>query len=210
MNLLPSENHHYKKAIEALLMASDEPLPIEKLAAVFQPDIELSMEEIKMIIESLKEDYQERGIELKQLASGYTFQTHQDYACWVSRLWQEKPPRYSRALLETLAIIAYRQPVTRPEIEAIRGVAVSANIMKTLLEREWIRVMGYRDVPGKPSVYGTTKYFLDYFNLDTLEDLPKLESVSDVLSHLEKIENMPVIDAGDVETIKTEEPADAV
>ncbi len=176
MSLFISDN--YKPIIEAILMASDEPLSLEKLMAIFAKDVMLTKQEILVIIESLQQDYQDRGIELKCLASGYLFQTKAQYASWVGRLWEEKPPKYSRALLETLVIIAYRQPITRPEIEAIRGVAVNANIMKTLQEREWIRTVGYRDAPGKPALFGTTPYFLDYFNIKTLEDLPKLENLT--------------------------------
>lgn len=176
MNPSVSENYkHYKNIIEAILMASDEPLSLEKLAAVFAEEIELS--EIRTLIQELQKDYDDRGIELKKLSSGYAFQTKTTYASWITRLWEEKPPKYSRALLETLIIIAYRQPITRPEIEAIRGVAVSSNIIKTLMDRDWIRIAGYRDVPGKPTIFGTTSYFLDYFNLNSLAELPKLDSV---------------------------------
>lgn len=179
MNLSVSEEFdysYYKNVIEAVIMASDEPLSLEKLEAIFPENI-LSKKEIQEIIEQLQTDYMSRGIELKKLSTGYAFQTRTDYASWVTRLWEEKPPKYSRALLETLVIIAYRQPVTRPEIEAIRGVAVSSNIIKTLLERDWIRVAGHRDVPGKPSLYATTAHFLDYFNLHRLSDLPQLDPI---------------------------------
>lgn len=154
-------------------MAADEPLSIDKLVAIFATDVALSKKEIQVLLEELQRDYQNSGIELKSLASGFAFQTKAEYASWVARLWQEKPPKYSRALLETLIIIAYRQPVTRPEIEEIRGVAVNSSIIKTLLEREWIRTVGYKEVPGKPVLFATTPYFLDYFNLKTLADLPE-------------------------------------
>jgi segregation and condensation protein B len=158
-------------------MASDEPLSLDKLLAILSREVTLSIAEIRALIEELQCDYQDRGIELKQLASGYAFQTKSAYASWVGRLWEEKPPKYSRALLETLVIIAYRQPVTRPEIENIRGVAVNPNIIKTLLERDWIRVVGHKEVPGKPALFATTSHFLDYFNLKTLAELPNLEDL---------------------------------
>lgn len=196
MSLSASENYKsekykpekYKHIIEAILMASDEPLSLEKIVAVFGVDIELSTKEIQEIIEELQQDYQDRSIELKRLSTGYAFQTKKEYAAWVARLWEEKPPKYSRALLETLVIIAYRQPVTRSEIEAIRGVAVSSNIIKTLLERDWIRTVGHRDVPGKPTLFATTTYFLDYFNLNNLSDLPKLESMNETNMRGEDLE----------------------
>jgi len=133
-----------------------------------------SRDAIREALDWLQADCAERGIELQHVASGYRFQVRQELAPWISRLWEERPPRYSRALLETLALIAYRQPITRGEIEAIRGVSVSTNIMKTLQEREWIRVVGHREVPGRPALYGSTRQFLDYFNLKSLDDLPAL------------------------------------
>lgn len=135
---------------------------------------------IKEIIENLQQDYTGRAMELKEVASGYRFQVRQEYADNVSKLWEERPAKYSRALLETLVLIAYRQPITRGEIEAIRGVSVSSHIIKTLVEREWVRVIGHRDVPGKPSIYGSTKEFLDYFNLKSLDELPSLAEISDL------------------------------
>jgi segregation and condensation protein B len=128
----------------------------------------------------LAQDYQQRGVELKEVASGFRFQARQEYAPWLKKMWEERPTRYSRAFLETLILVAYRQPITRAEIEDIRGVAVNTVIIKTLLEREWIKVLGYRDVPGKPELLGTTKTFLDYFNLKSLEDLPTLEEIQDL------------------------------
>ena len=148
-----------------------------------QPDLQ----EIQAAIESIIEDYKFRPIELKQVASGYRFQVKQDLSRWVSRLFEEKPPKYSRALLETLAIIAYRQPVTRGDIEDIRGVSVSSSIIQTLLEREWVRVVAHKEVPGRPGLYGTTKHFLDYFNLTSLNELPALQEIQ----HLDgPIDNM--------------------
>jgi segregation and condensation protein B len=136
-------------------------------------------EELQTALQSLQLDYQERGIELVEVAGGYRVQVRQELAPWVARLWEEKPARYSRALLETLALIAYRQPITRGEIEDIRGVAVSTNIVKTLTEREWIRIVGHRDVPGRPALYATTRKFLDYFGLRSLNDLPTLAEIRD-------------------------------
>jgi segregation and condensation protein B len=131
-------------------------------------------------LDALQAEYTGRGIELKQVGSGFRIQVCQGYEPWIARLWQEKPPRYSRALLETLAIIAYRQPITRGEIEEIRGVGVSANITRTLQEREWVKVVGHRDVPGKPALFGTTREFLDYFNLRSLDELPTLAELKDI------------------------------
>ena len=139
-----------------------------------------SRDDIRKVLKELEEDYKDRGFELKQVASGYRIQVGQDYADWVGRLWEEKPARYSRALLETIALIAYRQPITRGEIEEVRGVSVSSNIIKTLMEREWIKVLGHKDVPGKPALYGTTRAFLDYFNLKSLDELPSLAEIRDL------------------------------
>lgn len=135
---------------------------------------------IKEVLESLQDDYSGRAMELKEVASGYRFQVRQDYSDYVSKLWEERPAKYSRALLETLVLIAYRQPITRGEIEAIRGVSVSSHIIKTLVERDWVRVVGHRDVPGKPAIYGSTKEFLNYFNLKSLDELPSLADIKDL------------------------------
>jgi segregation and condensation protein B len=165
-----------KRIVEAALMCADEPLPIERLTKVFRRG-EANRDLIRAAIDELEQDCAGRGYELKRVASGYRFQVGQDMSEWVSRLWEERPPRYSRALMETLALIAYRQPVTRGDIEQVRGVAVSSNIVRTLLEREWIRVVGYKEVPGRPAMYGTTKAFLDYFNLKSLVEMPPLAEV---------------------------------
>ncbi|WP_133129676.1 SMC-Scp complex subunit ScpB [Legionella yabuuchiae] len=167
-------NHELKLIIEALLMSSSMPLSAEAILAVFNEWEKPSLEQFEEALKSLSEDYQARAIELVQVAGGYRLQTKPFYSGWIERLTIEKPTRYSRALLETLAIIAYKQPVTRGDIEEIRGVAVSTAIIKTLLEREWVRVAGHRDVPGRPAVYATTRQFLDYFNLKSLNDLPSL------------------------------------
>ncbi len=169
-----------KNIIEAALMAFDEPRTAAQLQVLFEGDDEPpGKDEIRAAIDQLIEDYADRGIELKEVASGYRFQVRADYAEWINRLFQDKPQRYSRAFMETLAIIAYRQPVTRGEIEDIRGVSVNTNIIKSLQEREWIRVVGHRDVPGKPELLATTREFLDYFNLKKLTELPPLSEIKD-------------------------------
>ena len=169
-----------KNIIEAALMVSDQPLNTVRLLALFEKDAEQpDRNEIRAAIDELQQDYEGHAIEIKEIASGYRVQVCNEYAEWINRLYDERPPRYSRALLETLAIIAYRQPLTRAEIEDIRGVSVSSSIIKTLHEREWIRVVGHRDVPGKPELLATTKEFLDYFNLKKLSDLPTLAEIKD-------------------------------
>ena len=166
--------------IEAALLAAEGPLTVENLFKLFA-DGELAEEngrkQIRDVLAALEEACCDRGVELIHVASGFRYQAKQELSAWVSRLWEEKPPRYTRALLETLALVAYKQPVTRGDIEQIRGVGVSQNIMRTLLERDWIRVVGQREAPGRPSLYGTTKTFLDYFNLNNLDQLPPLEEI---------------------------------
>jgi segregation and condensation protein B len=169
-----------KYIVESVLLAAGKPLSVDQLLAVFGDGEKPERDDIRKVIEALQEDYAERGIELVQVASGFRIQVGKAMEPWVSRLTEEKPARYSRALLETLALVAYRQPITRGEIEDIRGVSVSSSIMKTLLEREWVRVVGHRDVPGRPAMYSTTKQFLDYFNLQGLDDLPTLMELRDI------------------------------
>ena len=169
-----------KHIVEAVLMAAGKPLGLDQILAVFGDGEKPERDEIRAAVAALQEDYSERGLELVEVASGYRIQVSQDMEPWVSRLTEEKPARYSRALLETLALVAYRQPITRGEIEDIRGVSVSSSIMKTLQEREWVRIVGHRDVPGRPAMYGTTRQFLDYFNLKGLEDLPTLMELRDI------------------------------
>ncbi len=169
-----------KRIVEAALLASTHPLSIPQLLALFAEPEMPTHEALAKALEELGSDCAGRGIELKEVASGFRYQVRQDVHAWVARLWTERQTKYSRALLETLSLIAYRQPITRGEIEQIRGVAVSTNIVKTLEEREWIRVVGYRDVPGKPELFGTTKHFLDYFNLKSLDELPPLAEIRDV------------------------------
>lgn len=169
-----------KNIIESALFASSEPLNIERLLVLFDEDECPEKSEILEVIAALQQECEGRGIELKEVSKGYRFQARTDVSHWVSRLWEERTPRYSRALLETLALVAYRQPITRAEIEDIRGVAVSSSIMKTLLERGWVRIVGHRDVPGKPAMYASTREFLDYFNLKSLDDLPTLAELRDI------------------------------
>lgn len=170
-----------KPIIEALLSAADSPLEVNHLYDLFAGDLEQpSKDDIRLALHELVEEYHSKGVEIKQVASGFRLQVNPAYSSWVTRLLQQKPPRYSRALLETLALIAYRQPITRGEIEAIRGVSVSSNIIKTLQEREWVKTLGHKDVPGKPSLYGTSSQFLDYFNLKSLNELPTLSELKDL------------------------------
>ncbi len=169
-----------KMIVEGLLMAAGRPLTLDNIIAVFAKNEQPDRAELKTVMESISADCDDRGFELKQVASGYRFQVKQDLSEWVAKLWEERPPRYTRALLETLALIAYRQPITRGDIEEIRGVGVSANIIRTLLDREWIRVVGHRDVPGRPAMFATTKQFLDYFNLKSLQELPPLSEIKEL------------------------------
>jgi segregation and condensation protein B len=169
-----------KKILEAALLAAGQPLSSIQLAALFNDEERPPTGEISRTLEQLRVDCANRGVELRKVASGYRLQVKEDLNEWVSRLWKERPPRYSRALLETMALIAYRQPITRGEIESVRGVSVSTNIIRTLQEREWIRVVGHRDVPGKPALFGTTRTFLDSFNLQNLDDLPTLAEIRDM------------------------------
>lgn len=175
------------RIIQALLLAAREPLSLDRLLALLTEEERPSREALKAILQQLQQEAEGTSQELVQLASGYRYQIRADYSIWVSRLWEEKPPRYSRALLETLALIAYRQPVTRGEIEAVRGVSVSSQIIRTLEDREWIRVVGHREVPGRPALYATTRHFLDYFNLQTLNALPPLDELRE-LAELEEQE----------------------
>jgi len=170
-----------EQILEAALMVAGQPLSITQLQKLFPEDETPATQEIRALMKTLEQQYSDRGIQLKETASGFQFQSRIELSPWLSKLWEERPPRYSRAFLETLAIIAYRQPVTRAEIEDIRGVSISSSIFKTLVEREWIRLVGYKDVPGKPAIYGTTKTFLDHFNLKSLRELPSLTAIQDLL-----------------------------
>jgi segregation and condensation protein B len=174
-----------KHVVEAALLAAGRPLTLDRLTEIFAakgggPD----RATLKRVLESLAADYQGRGIEIKEVSSGYRIQIKRNMTDWLQPLFEERAPRYTRALLETLALVAYRQPITRAEIEEVRGVVVSTNIVRTLLERNWIRVVGHRDVPGKPAMFGTTKDFLDYFGLKKLEELPTLAEIKDGMPEL--------------------------
>jgi segregation and condensation protein B len=169
-----------KQIVEAALLAAGGPLTVERLQELFMEEEQPDKQELRKAIAALGEDYTGRGIEIAEVAGGFRINVREEYAPWVSRLWEERAPRYSRALMETLALIAYRQPITRGEIEDIRGVSVSSNIVKSLLEREWVRVVGTRDVPGKPSLYATTREFLNYFGLKSLDELPTLQQIRDL------------------------------
>ncbi|WP_223788043.1 SMC-Scp complex subunit ScpB [Marinicella meishanensis] len=168
-----------KNIIEAALLAYGEPMNLKNLVALF-PDEEITSNDINQALNDLEQDYQDRGIELKRLAKGYRLQTRESMQPWLQHMWEQKPKKLSRALLETLALIAYRQPITRGEIEDIRGVAVSSKIIHYMMDQEWIRILGYRDVPGKPAMLGTTTTFLDYFNITSLQDLPSLSEIKDL------------------------------
>ena len=169
-----------KPILEAALLAAGQPLTIAQLSELFDEDGRPTHTELAQALEALATDCAGRGVELVEVASGFRFQVRASVHAYVARLWTERQSKYSRALLETLALIAYRQPITRGEIEAVRGVAVSTQIIKTLEEREWIRVIGHRDVPGRPALYGTTRAFLDYFNLSSLDELPTLAEIRDL------------------------------
>ncbi len=174
------EHDLLKRIIEAALLAAGHPLSPTQLLALFADDAQPPHDDIARALAALQADCDGRGIELVEVASGFRYQVRTDVHAWVARLWTERQSRYSRALLETLALIAYRQPITRGEIEQIRGVAVSTHIIKTLEERDWVRVVGHRDVPGKPALLGTTRGFLDYFNLKSLDELPSLGDIRDI------------------------------
>jgi segregation and condensation protein B len=176
-----------KQIIEGAILAAEAPLSIDQLIRLFEGD-EPERVDVRDALQEIEQECEGRGFELKQVASGYRFQVRSSYGEWVSRLWKEKPPRYSRALLETLALIAYKQPITRGDVEEIRGVAVSTNIIRTLLEREWVRIVGHRDVPGHPALYATTKSFLDYFNLRNLDELPSLAEIKDLTQANEELD----------------------
>ena len=170
-----------KNIVEAALLASDHPLTAEQLMKLFEDDTQIpSKEDVQKAISELEEECAERGYELKKIASGYRYQTRVEIQQWVSKLSVERAPRYSRAFMETLALVVYRQPITRAEIEDVRGVSISSSIFKVLLEREWIKIIGHKEVPGRPAMYGTTKKFLDYFNLKTLNELPSLADIKDL------------------------------
>src|SRR5690554_5920371 len=207
-----------QRILEGALLAAGQPLTVARLLELFDESVAPSKEEILTALQAIQQANSERGFELKEVASGWRFQVCEGLAPWVNRLWDEKPQKYSRALLETLALIAYRQPITRGDIEEIRGVAVSSHIMKTLMERDWVKVVGQRDVPGRPSLYATTRQFLDYFNLKNLDELPSLSEIRD-LDELNAALNLgldeDVLDTDDtdsesaVDSLDTEAPVDS-
>jgi segregation and condensation protein B len=174
------EKDQLKMILEAILLAAGRPLTLDQLLAMFDEHEKPERRALRDALAALQEDYEPRGIALLEVGGGYRIQVRENMQTWVARLWEEKPARYSRALLETLALIAYRQPITRGEIEDVRGVSVSSSIMKTLQEREWVHVVGHRDVPGRPAMYGTTRQFLSYFGLQSLDGLPSLAELRDL------------------------------
>ena len=197
--------HPLSGVVEAVLLAAGRPVTIEQLLEMFEDNQRPTTEEVAAALADLQQGYADRGVELREVASGWRVQVRPQYADVVSRLWQERPSRYSRALLETLALIAYRQPITRGEIEDIRGVTVSTTIMRTLHERNWIRVVGYREVPGRPELLGTTRDFLDYFGLKSLDDLPTLAELRDLEDIREQLDLPAAIPTA--EAALGEEPA---
>lgn len=168
---------YVRNVIEAALLAAGTPLPVAELTRLFEDSARPSAQQVRAALAALAAEYSGRGIELKETAGGFRIQVRRELAAEISRLWPERAPRYSRALLETLALIAYRQPITRAEIEAVRGVAVNPNIIRTVIERNWVRVVGHRNVPGHPELLGTTREFLDYFGLKSLDELPPLADI---------------------------------
>jgi segregation and condensation protein B len=205
-------NEDLKNIIEATLLAAGRPVPLAQLTELFDERERPTKEQVEAALQALSEDYANRGIEVVEVASGWRIQVRSRYVDVVSRLWQERPTRYSRALLETLALIAYRQPITRSEIEEIRGVSISSTIMRTLQERNWIRTVGHREVPGRPELLGTTREFLDYFGLKSLEDLPTLAELKDVETigvQLELDANSPSESSSETEAAAAEAVSDA-
>ncbi|EKD70408.1 MAG: condensin subunit ScpB [uncultured bacterium] len=196
MSLMTPEK--LQSIIEAALMIAGRPLSIAAIQNIFPEDERPNNVDIKAVLKAIRERYEHTGIELHEVASGYRLQAKAELSPWLSKLWEERAPRYSRAFMETLAIIAYKQPITRAEIEEIRGVTVSSNIVKTLQEREWVRIIGFREVPGKPAIYGTTKEFLDHFNLKSLTDLPTLAEFKNVEAQEEQLQVQLAIENSDI------------
>jgi segregation and condensation protein B len=204
------DTEQLKMVIEAILLAAGRPMTLDQLLAMFEEQEKPERQQVRDAVTALQADYASRGIDLVEVGSGYRIQVRASMQPWVSRLWEEKPTRYSRALLETLALIAYRQPITRGEIEDVRGVSVSSNIIKTLQEREWIHVVGHREVPGRPAMYGTTRHFLDYFNLKTLDELPSLAELRDLNEIGRELDlDLSDIPGLQVESDDAEEPSEA-
>ena len=178
----PEKKKELRNMVEGALLVAGRPLNLDELLALFTDEERPGRDELRKAVEALAEEFKDRGVEIKEVASGYRIQVKSELAPWISRLWEERPARYSRALLETLALVAYRQPITRGEIEDVRGVSVSTHIIRTLQDRGWIRIVGHRDVPGHPEMFGTTKEFLDYFSLKSLDELPTLAQLRDIES----------------------------
>lgn len=197
-----------QKIIEAALLVAGEPLSIVQLQKLFSAEDAPEKNQIREAIKLLQENNDNRGVELVEIASGFTYRVPQALAPWMQKLWEEKPPKYSRAVLETLALIAYKQPITRGEIEEVRGVVVSSQMIKTLLEREWVKVVGYKDVPGRPALYATTKQFLDYFNLKSISDLPTLMSPTESVTDADASEDNPDTQL-ELVPVKVAEPVEA-
>jgi len=200
-----------KYFVESALLAAGRPLSVDQLQKLFDGRSEPEKSEIREAIQGLVDEYEGRGITVAEVASGFRIQVKASMAERLQKLWEERPPRYSRALFETLALVAYRQPVTRGEIEEIRGVSVSSNIVRTLIERDWVRVIGHRDVPGRPELFGTTRAFLDYFSLKKLDDLPPLADLSDweslrVQLNLPEVEDDQTEDVPDLPVLYPEIP----
>lgn len=183
-----SDTEYLAKVLEAVLLAADKPMSIQRLADLFDEETPPSHQQLAAALQVLKSHCQQRSYQLTEVASGFRLQIRTEYSPWVGRLWEERPQRYSRAMLETLALIAYRQPITRGEIEDVRGVAVNSQIIKTLMEREWVRVVGYKEVPGRPAMLATTKAFLDYFNLRALDELPSLIELQALQANAEQVQ----------------------
>lgn len=196
---MPVDAALLRQIVEGAILAAGQPMTVARLLDLFDEAVAPTKEEIQAALADIQAATEGRGFELKEVASGWRFQVRDNLAPWVNRLWEEKPQKYSRALLETLALIAYRQPITRGDIEEIRGVAVSSHIMKTLLERDWVKVIGHRDVPGRPSLYATTRQFLDYFNLKSLDELPSLSEIRD-LDELNPVLDLGESDLGEKDT----------
>lgn len=189
-----------QQILEGAILASGQPLTLKKMASLFETEsgeATVTNDELRAALTAIAENCSDRGFELKEVGSGWRFQIRQDFAPWVNRLWDEKPQKYSRALLETLALVAYRQPITRGDIEEIRGVAVSSHIIRTLVEREWVKVVGHRDVPGRPSLFATTRRFLDYFNLKNLDELPTLGELRDLEALAASLEPELALEVGE-------------
>jgi segregation and condensation protein B len=202
------DTEQLRRIVEGAILAAGEALTVDKLHSLFEEYEAPEKSAIRNILQDIARSCEGRGFQLVEVASGWRFQVREDVATWVNRLWDEKPQKYSRAMLETLALIAYRQPITRGDIEDVRGVAVSSHIIKTLVEREWVKIVGHRDVPGRPSLYATTRQFLDYFNLKSLDELPTLSELKDIDSPNGSLDWGDGVSDGDASEGKPETPSD--